>query len=128
MTPIKVETAVDIVRIIGYIIAGLFVLLLITLCICYSQRKCCFRNCGRQAQNRPRQNRFEASFRLLPKSLEARKHEARKQFSVSKQPSTEADCFGRPKQFLLPKIFDHFVWSASGCFHSKLRENIILEE
>ena len=47
----KVETAVDIARIIGYIIGGLFVLLLITLCICYSQRKCCFKSCGRQAQN-----------------------------------------------------------------------------
>ena len=49
--PLKVEIGIDIVRIIGYIIAALFVVLLITLCICYSQRKCCFRNCGRQSQN-----------------------------------------------------------------------------
>ena len=51
VTPLKVETTIDIVRIIGYIIAALFVVLLITICICYSQRKCCFRNCGRQSQN-----------------------------------------------------------------------------
>ena len=50
-TLIKVETAIDIARIIGYIVGGLFVLLLISLCICFSRRKCCFRNCGRQAQN-----------------------------------------------------------------------------
>ena len=51
VTQLKVETGLDIVRIIGYIIAGLFVVLLITLCICYSQRACCFRSCGRQSQN-----------------------------------------------------------------------------
>ena len=67
-------------------------------------------------KTRPRHDRFEARFRLLPKCEDTWKHEAPKQFFVSKQPSTEADRFGGPKQWVLPKIFDHFVWSASECF------------
>ena len=51
VTLFKVETGIEIVKIIGYIIAALFFVLLITLCICYSQKCCCFRNCGRQSQN-----------------------------------------------------------------------------
>ena len=71
---------------------------------------------------------IRSKLRTASKKVWSKKHEAPKQFSVSKQPSTEAGCFGGPKQLVLPKIFDHFVSSASECFHWKLRRNIPMEE
>ena len=38
-------------RLIGFIIAGICAVILITLCICYHQSRCCFRNVRRKFQN-----------------------------------------------------------------------------